>query len=181
MKHRYSFRQIAGNFAVEFAIVGIFFSLLLVFSGDIIIKLSLKGKLERLSFSMASVVKERKELFGDDYTVTQADINNIYNISVASMERTYGAFDQNKYGFNLTVYTLDNGGNLDIKISRDVAHGSVRCAVPTPDTSLFVTTSWGRSLTLYQVSMCYASPNWFGSLVGRNFSRVGVYSAVMGR
>ena len=47
-----------GVFSIEFAIVGVVFSLLLAFSGDVIMKISIKGKLDRLSYSLVNVLKE---------------------------------------------------------------------------------------------------------------------------
>lgn len=62
-----------GIFSIEFAIVGICFSLLLAFSGDVIIKLSIKGKLDRLSYSLVNVLKERTQLYGMDYQLTSEE------------------------------------------------------------------------------------------------------------
>ncbi|WPC76447.1 tight adherence pilus pseudopilin TadF [Vibrio porteresiae] len=188
MKNSHCSRR-KGNFTVEFAIVGVFFSLLLVFSGDIIIKLSIKGKLERLSYSIVNIVKERTQLFGEDeYSVDDTEAENAYTITVASLKRTMSSFDESKFGFVLDAYTRSDygtGDKIDSIVSGSgswVHEGSnISCQSTKPDKDLIFQTSWGRSATFYQVTLCYASPNWFGSIIGGDYSKISVRSAAVGR
>ncbi|MGX9418278.1 tight adherence pilus pseudopilin TadF [Vibrio sp. WJH972] len=170
-----------GNFSVEFAIVGVFFSLLLVFSADVIIKLSIKGKLDRMAYSAASVIKERTELFAGILDVDESNTQQgerTYDYVQASLGRTIGNFDPNAFGFSLDVYTFD-GSN--VTSTNAYTASALTCTVNQPSDDLFITTGWGTTLTLYQVTLCYETDNWFGDLIDVEFNRVNTYAAVMGR
>ncbi len=171
-----------GNFTVEFAIVAVFFSLLIAFSGDLIIKLSIKGKLDRMSYSASSIIKERTQLFNSIYDIDESITKeglNTYNIVKASLSRTMKSFDENKFGYSLDIYKLDKLNVIREKVYK--YPNGIECSVSTPDKDLFITTTWGRTLILYQVTLCYQTNNWFGILLGKTFNRVQSYSIVMGR
>ncbi|MCG3725526.1 tight adherence pilus pseudopilin TadF [Vibrio cincinnatiensis] len=164
-----------GNFTVEFAIVGVFFALLLVFSADIVVKLAYKGKLDRMSYSAVSIIKERTELAGaDNFSVAEAEVNIIYDIVRRSLNRTSGSFDDQKFGFQLHV--VRNGVNIILPYRR-----GIDCESRSPDKELDFITTFGRHATLYQVTLCYDTPSWFGPLIGQDFSRVSSRSVTMGR
>lgn len=170
-----------GNFTVEFAIVAVFFSLLIVFSGDIVIKMAVKGKLDRMSYSAATVIKERTELFDENsFLVTQAEFNEADTIIKASLKRTMSGFEEARYGSVLEVQTFNS-------ISTPAAlatfrGGSIRCAIGTPlDPALSVITTWNRMATLYRVTLCYETDNWFGKLIGEDFKMVVSNSVTIGR
>lgn len=175
-----SFKHNKGNFTVELAIIGVFFSLLIAFSGDVIIKLSIKGKLDRMAYSAASIVKERKQLFDDEYQVENTERDYAYNIVSRSLQRTISDFSTDKFGFSLDVYTLDaDTGNVER--STEYPLGGISCTVSQPNQNLFISTTYGRSLTLYQATLCYKTDNWFGSLIGETYDRVQSYAVLMGR
>lgn len=166
-----------GNFTVEFAIVGVFFSLLLVFSGDLIMKLSVRGKLDRMSYSAVSVLKERTELFGEDtFTIDNAykQAPLIYQVVTSSLQRTMSHYNAGKFRF---VLDLRNGTST----KRWISPGEVQCTVTPPSEEMLFTTSWGRSATLYQITLCYDTDNWFGDLMGQNFRLVTSRVIIMGR
>lgn len=177
-----------GNFTVEFSIVGVFLSLLIVFTGDLIMKLSMKGKLERLSYSIASVIKERTQLFEEEeYAVDDDQAKEAYQIVVNSLNRSMGHFDQDDFGFDLKVrqrsyYGL---GNQLIEVSNwnsaTTLGIGLACPGVTPGVDLLFQTSWGRSATLYQVTLCYRSTNWFGSLFGKDYSLVAANAFTLAR
>lgn len=170
-----------GNFTVEFAIVAIFFSLLIVFSGDIVIKMAVKGKLDRMSYSAAAIIKERTELFDENsFSVTQAEFDKTDAIVTASLKRTMSGFDEARYGSVLEVQTFNSSFNpAALETFRG---GSINCAIGTPlDPDLSVITTWNRMATLYRVTLCYETDNWFGNLIGEDFRMVVSQSVTIGR
>ena len=175
-----------GNFIVEFAIVGVFFALLLVFSADIVIKLAYKGKLDRMSYSAASIIKERTELVGSDqFDLIEnpnglGEANMLYSIVLSSLKRTSGNFDEKNFGFQLHIKR--KGNNLSSEFTRTITRG-VNCqsSAPSDNEGLDFITTFGRYATLYQVTLCYDTDNWFGHLVGEEFTRVSSRSVIMGR
>ncbi|MCG7497042.1 ATP-binding protein [Vibrio sp. Of7-15] len=171
-----------GTFSVEFAIVGIFFALLLVFSGDIIIKMSIKGKLDRLAFSMVSILKERTELYDDDYKITSAEVDAIFDITRNSLARTLGSYEASRLGMLVEEQTFRdiNSPNAAVRFSR----GQQTCQVSqflSQLTDLSVVTSWGRQASLYRVTLCYETDNWVGELLGEQFTTVSTNAIMIGR
>jgi tight adherence protein F len=179
-----------GVFSVEFALIAVFFSVLLVFSGDVIIKLSTKGKLDRLSYSLVSIIKERSKLYPVDSTLTQAEIeaeadtntdaevDDIYLIASRSLARTMGSFEPASLGMRVEQITY----NPDRQIEDVRGTG---CNVNQPLNALLtplgVVTSWGRNVGLYRVTLCYQTDNWFGNLVGQRYTTVSSSSVITGR
>ncbi|MGR5429578.1 tight adherence pilus pseudopilin TadF [Vibrio astriarenae] len=179
-----------GNFTVEFAIVGIFFSLLFAFSGDVIIKLSYKGKLDRLSFSAVSILKEKTQLYdnrtfdpGQTVPTFNDDAKEVVDIVTASLGRSISAFDINQFSYTIESLTYNGTSAVDTFITE--ASGG---CVPNQDLktldnggNLSVISSWGRRTPVYRVTLCYDTNNWMGSLLGTDFSRVSSSSVIIGR
>jgi len=172
----------SGNFTVEFSIVAIFFSLQLVFSGDVIIKLSVKGKLDRLSFSLVNVLKERTQLYSESYQIKQSEAAALKKIAVNSLKRTYGNFKGENFGFLVEEQTFS-----DIAAPNALSKfnlGAQRCAVAKSLGQLqhlSVVTTWNRQATLYRVTLCYETDNWIGGLLGKEFTTVSSSSVMIGR
>ncbi|WP_159654831.1 tight adherence pilus pseudopilin TadF [Vibrio atypicus] len=177
-----AFKQ-RGTFSVEFAIVGLIFSLLLVFSGDVIIKLSMKGKLDRLSYSMVNILKERTQLYSEDYTITQAEAREMYTISQGSLARMGGSsFDSTKYKTIVEELTFASNGSPNPV--RTYSFGADVCSLSTTLRELrhlSVITSWDRQATLYRVTLCYETENWVGELLGGDFRIVSSDAVIIGR
>ncbi|WP_217531991.1 tight adherence pilus pseudopilin TadF [Vibrio metschnikovii] len=176
-----------GNFMVEFAIVGVFFALLLIFSADLVVRLAYQGKLDRMSYSAANIIKERTELEGADQFGLRPDkvgengqeelgeFSLLYQIVTSSLARTTTNFDESKFGFHLHI--VNNNNN----ISGPYYRGGINCNPSMPPADLTFTTTFGRPATLYQVTLCYDTPNWYGNLIGEDFKRVSSRAVVMGR
>lgn len=170
-----------GNFTVEFAIVAVFFSMLLVFSGDIITKLSVKGKLDRMSYSVANIVKERTQLFDESsFSITESEYKKADAIAQASLSRTLESFDSKLFGSVLEVQTFNN--NFAPNDLQTFSSGNIACDIGDPlSPDLSVITSWGRKATLYRITLCYETDNWFGELIGGEFKVVNSRSIAIGR
>lgn len=181
LKSKYRANQ-RGNFTVEFAVIGIVFSFLLVFSGDVIVKLSIKGKLDRLSYSLVNVLKERTQLYGEDYEITGGEARALYNIAENSLVRTLSSYESARFGAFVEEQTfrdIDQPNRLNT-----FSIGTRRCAVErslAQLTDLSVVTSWGRQATLYRVTFCYETNNWIGDLLGEDFTTVNSSSVMIGR
>ncbi|CAH0540328.1 hypothetical protein VMF7928_02773 [Vibrio marisflavi CECT 7928] len=171
-----------GNFTIEFAVVGVALALLLVFSMDVIVKLAYKGKLDRLSYSLVNVAKERTQLYGEDFQMTEPDATALFNIASNSLRRTAGSFELDGLGMvvegltfsgvgvpnNASVFEL---GNYDCRLPQNI--GDLQ--------DLSVVTSWGRQARLYRVTICYETENLFGRVLGGEFTRVRSSSVIVGR
>ncbi|WP_135382195.1 tight adherence pilus pseudopilin TadF [Vibrio tasmaniensis] len=171
-----------GVFSIEFAMVAVFFSLLIAFSGDVIIKLSLKGKLDRLSYSLVNVLKERTQLYDTDYQLTTKEVDDIDIIAQHSLLRTFGHLEREHYGLLVEELSFKQVGTPNPAISEK--RGVVACRIKqTIDSleSMTVVTNRGREMPLYRVTVCYESDNWIGGILGREFTHVMSDSVVIGR
>lgn len=175
-----------GNFTVEFAIIGLVFSLLFVFSGDVVIKLSYKGKLDRLSYSMVDIIKERTQLYDENYELTEHNVNTVINIARSSLARTISQFDSKKFGYLVEAVTFDSRQFPTYRVFPYAGGTSIglQCTAHQPlneMTHLSKITTWGRRSTLYRVTLCYDTDNWIGDLLGMEFSRVQSHAVIIGR
>lgn len=170
-----------GNFTIEFALVGVIFSLLLVFSGDVIIKLSVKGKLDRLSFSLVNVLKERTQLFDEDYQITSSEAKSINEIARNSLRRTLMTYENDRLGVLVEELTFSDIGTPNILKSFSYEGGCVVTNTLAELEYLSVITSWDRQASLYRVTACYETDNWSGELLGEEFTTVSSSSVIIGR
>lgn len=181
-----------GVFSIEFAIIAVFFSLLLVFSGDVIIKLSVKGKLDRLSYSLVNIIKERKQLYANNTTITQSETDAIYTIAKNSLKRTMSSFQETKLSILVegqTYRTVKKTNKTEYKANalQTFSKGTPDCKVKKSldklarSKKLAVVSSWERKLPLYRVTICYQTDNWIGSKLNKNFSTVSSSSVIVGR
>ncbi|MDN2483723.1 tight adherence pilus pseudopilin TadF [Vibrio agarivorans] len=178
-----------GNFTVEFAIIGIALSLLFAFSGDVIIKLSYKGKLDRLSFSAANILKEKTQLYdtrefvsGPEPTFDE-DVTDIIDIITSSLSRSVSNFNANNFSYSVESMTYDGvdfSGTLESSATGDCEMSKTLQEIDSGG-EFSVISSWGRRTPLYRVSLCYDAGNWIGSLLGANYSRVSSSSIIIGR
>ncbi len=191
----------AGSFTVEFVMIATFFSLVLAFTGDIVDKLAMKGKLDRLSFSAVSLLKERTQFYSDcsgdsdcdPYKLTQDDVNAIYQLLEGSLTRTTGSHAVHNLTalFEEQLYDQENSP-LDVGVYvpyTEEGEATVINCEPHEDDGLAVienkigvTTSWGRKARLYQVTLCYETGSWFGRVTGaEKLTHVSSTAVIIGR
>lgn len=173
----------SGTFMVEFAIVGVAFALALAFCADTVIKMSVKGKLDRMSYSGVTIIKERTQLFNDsNFTITQGQFTQADKIIQNSLKRTMTNFDSNKFGSLLEVQTYQTNSAMTPNTLIKFKGAGLTCTPPnTLDPNLAVVTSWGRKTTLYRLTLCYETENWYGELVGEDYKMVSSSSLMVGR
>lgn len=182
-----------GVFSIEFAIIAVFFSLLLVFSGDVIIKLSVKGKLDRLSYSLVNIIKERKQLYKNNTTITQSQTDAIYDIAKNSLKRTMSNFEENNLSILVEGQTYtsvekdDKTTDYQANILQAFSKGTPDCKVTqsldklAKSTKLAVVSVQDRKLPLYRVTLCYETNDWIGSKLKTSFTTVSSSSVIVGR
>ena len=167
-----------GTFSVEFSIIGLIFGILLMFSADVIIKLSVKGKLDRLSYSLVSIAKERTQLYAEeDYTLESSDVSLLHDVAVNSLTRTIGAFDSSS--FSMLVEEITTSGGYQTHSSFAGSCGAA--LIESTLANLKVETSWGRDSSVYRVTLCYETDNLVAGVLGGGFTTVQSSSAMIGR
>ncbi|MEZ9292346.1 tight adherence pilus pseudopilin TadF [Vibrio lentus] len=183
MKEMHSKSKQKGAFTVELAMIGALLSLLWVFSADIITKMSVKGKLDRLSYSMVNVLKERTQLYDSTLNVTWTEAKEVRDITRNSLKRTLGSFDEQRLGVlveEVTFAQIGGAGQLN-RFPLGTKPCSVRRSL-NELTRLSVETVWKRQASLYRVTLCYRTDNWIGSLLNiGEFREVNSSSVMIGR
>lgn len=145
-----------GSFAIELAFVLTFISLLYLFVMDISQQLLTRGQLDRLSYSLVSVLKERSRFFlADDGTVRLAvntvDLDRLWSISEAALGDNVG----------LMIESASASGDSQ-RLSRGITCGQVS---PLHLSEVFtqLKSEEGEPLPLYRVTLCKQINAWFNA------------------
>jgi tight adherence protein F len=171
-----------GTFAIEFAIVGLFLGILLMVTIDSTIKISTKGKLDRLSFSSVNLLKERTQLYNESYLTTQADANLVFDVVKSSFGRTLANFDSTKFGALIEEQTYQSDGTANTLVTyTEGTNCQPSQTLSSVEGDLSVVTSWGRQATLYRVTLCYETENLIANLLNAGFTTVQSSSVIVGR
>ncbi|GAK83915.1 Flp pilus assembly surface protein TadF [Vibrio ponticus] len=183
MKEINSISKQAGTFTIEFALVGLLLGTMFLFTADVVVKLSMKGKLDRMSYSATSLLKERTQLYSEDYLTTAADADAIFNVIQGSIERTTASYQASRFGMVIEeqTYAADSSPNALKTIRRGDQLCQLDQTLGQLRNSLAVVTSWGRQATLYRVTLCYATDNMVEHVLDSGFSMVSSSSVVIGR
>lgn len=191
-------KQQTGAFIIEFALLSTFLGLLFLFSIDAAIKLSVKGKLDRLSHSIVSIVKERTELYGGRFNINESgrkEATQLFNIAKGSLQRTIGAYnDTSNIQFGMLIeeaVDLNNNRKFDTTeynsyhLSDNGQHCSPDKMLADLETDnalkLSVVTSWNNLSPLYRVTFCYNTQDYTSAILGSEFTTVQSSSFSVGR
>ncbi|MBM7038390.1 tight adherence pilus pseudopilin TadF [Vibrio ulleungensis] len=172
-----------GVFIVEFTLMLFSLVIFILFTMDVMFKVSTKGKLDRIAFSAVSIAKERTQLYDSRNTFSDDDAKMIYQITSGSLARTMGDFDATKYGIQIEAQNYTDEG---VPLTVDVfSEGSLDCSngetLSDLEPQLRVTTSWGRNANLYRVVTCYDTENYVAGVLGNGFTQVGSSAVMVGR
>ncbi len=172
-----------GVFSIEFALVSVVLGMLLLFTMDVVVKLSMKGKLDRLSFSAVSLVKERTQLYESNYSMVEPqDAILVYNTVKNSLSRTTGNFDESSFGMRLEHQTYtDKVADIDLPMFSLGTGCVVNQSLSNIENGLSVVTTWGRKSTLYRVTLCYETDDMVSGVLGNGFTTVSSSSVILGR
>lgn len=150
-----------GVFAIEMAFVLFFIAGLLVFTGDVAFKLFNRVALDRASYSLVNVMKERTRFYNKRFKLNQQDANEMRVLASRLLT--------GKRAFGLRIDALHNGAfqTLDASFSSAPVCRSgdslseIHRAVLVPQNLV------GKSFPLYQVTLCYKVDSWFDKFFGR--------------
>ena len=170
-----------GNFSIEFALLGVVFATLMIFTSDLVVKLSMQGKLDRLSYSAVNILKERTQLYSPNNSeITNASALELHQIIAQSLQRTTG--DYSNANMSSTFESLTFSDNTTSALTTINQSGGCSLAQTLQDyDALSMITSWGRRASLYRVTICYETDNWAGELLDANFTTIQSSSIMMGR
>ncbi|BDU36998.1 tight adherence pilus pseudopilin TadF [Vibrio nigripulchritudo] len=151
-----------GAFSVELALILAFVASFFALQVNFVIATSNKGQMDRLAYSLVSVLSERRELFRDEGNICQLPkdceelVEEFYDIGLSAMRRMSNVFDSDRFGIRIEELIIYPGGKINWVRQR----GYVGCNfVPLDNVpEIIPTTSRNRKLPVYQVSLCYRTP-----------------------
>lgn len=179
-------KSVRGVFTIEVAIIALFMSAVLVFTSDVVVKQSVEGMLDRMSYSAVSVIKERTQLY-ENAIMTDEQINQVNTIVRRSLQRTMSQFDSSRYrAFYQQFHFTHAGeqGSLTQRVRGEATGANCQPLVPlsfAQARKLSPLTNEGRRADVFQVTLCYRTENWYGQLVNKNFEWVSSTSVLIGR
>lgn len=151
------FKKQAGVFTVELALVTVIILSFITFTSELILRQSIHGLLQNLSFSGVSLVKERTQLYDSNGAVTQDQVNDLFKLLSQSMSRSFSGFDQASFGITLEQITFLN---RDIKKPVLALHKKgMHCPSGRKrlvhESQLFFLSERGNPMPLYRLNLCY--------------------------
>lgn len=156
------YSKLKGAISVEMSFVMGFFALFLVLAYDVGGALVIKTKLDRISYSLASIVREREMLYPNELKLTKQNTQDLLKLAQSLSKDSL----QGKLGLNVEMASFkgkrmgDRGG---IEILRFSA-GALECRPEKKiedfkDASFFTTN--GNYIPLYRVTLCAAPTQLF--------------------
>ncbi|WET15904.1 tight adherence pilus pseudopilin TadF [Yersinia intermedia] len=154
----------SGSAIIEFSLVIFIIMLLIKLFISVTEYQSTIGKLDRISYSLAGIIRERNRLYSDDEMLTQNNVNDLVSLA-NNMLLTSGISSNN---FAITVETLHFNptesaapGNKIINDtkSEEFSVGTchpIRSLREMADLSPY--SNRGRWVPLYQVTLCLPAP-----------------------
>lgn len=138
-----------------------------------------KGKLDRVTYSLVSILAERKQFFSDegdmcaDSKNCQRVMSDLLKIAISSLGRMSGEFDEKK--LSMQVEELRRVGSSRIYNKRIIGSVSGCHITSIKKTNIQPKTTRTRYLPLYQISLCYETA--FNVLGIRNDSMTNIVSS----
>ncbi|WP_186176345.1 tight adherence pilus pseudopilin TadF [Vibrio jasicida] len=170
MKHKNK-----GAFIIELTMGLLFMAGISLTIVNNMIAVNYRGQLDRLSYSLATVLSERKQLFGEKKNICDTDcesfVSDIYLLTSSSMRRMNSSFDEsrlkirieqlsiivnddspsnNVYELHRLVYEEGSSNNCELPDTSDITHEEIINFLPI--------TNQKNYLPMYQVSLCYETP-----------------------
>ncbi|WP_318443350.1 tight adherence pilus pseudopilin TadF [Photobacterium leiognathi] len=143
-----------GSFIIELAFVLMFLCLLTLFTADIAMQLFARTKLDRVSYSLVNVLKERTRFYNGNRSIN-SDSQSLNAVAAKLL-------GNNEFG--LVIDAFD--GNEKLNINTIALPNNVTCKHSTFNKALIPVNSNDPNDTVrtpvYQVTLCEKYHSWFG-------------------
>lgn len=165
-----------GSVAVEFVLISVFLLTFIIFFADLVIQQSTQGAMDRLSYSMAGILRERTQLYNEDERVSQQDVDQLLRLAVKTLGDMHIAGDASALQMDVQeihYQSLEEGTN-DISDDAYTVHllsnnegGQCQPDFPLEHyrTTLAPVGSYQRTVPIIQVTVCLPTTSWFSRLL----------------
>lgn len=174
-----------GAFVVELAFVLVFFSFVIIFAADVAMQLFHQSNLQRASYSLVNVLKERSRFYSDvdednnQIIRYQVDANDLKDMQVMA-DRLLHSSNEKPINYGMRIESLSNSAMRNNPSLIEL--GLISCLANNKlviGTSLLPDNIDESEYTLYQVSLCYTIDSWFSRLINLDDQHTIASSAVM--
>lgn len=165
---------------IEFVFVSIAMLFFILFFADLVKVQSETGKLDRLSYSIAGVLRERVQLFSAREQLNQKDIEQVTSLARRILKDMQFSTDENVNALQVNVQELHFYTSSDIQnnvksvklYKQWMSNGGNSQVCHPPDnlndlSNLSPKGSYGRWVPLYQVTVCMPSSGLFARLFSK--------------
>lgn len=152
-----------GSAIIEFVFVVFIITLLIKVLLSVATYQSTVGKLDRISYSIAGVVRERSKLYGSDYRLTQMQVDELKRLA-EKMLLNSGMKSSNLAMTIETLHFLPTNPEIkDIDNQNTVSVSLGSCQPIRPLSKMMNLSPYaitGRWMPLYQVTLCLPDTGW---------------------
>lgn len=153
--------------SVEVSLMLMFFVILIILSSDVGKFIKTKNSLEKMSYSLAGIIRERTYLY-DKKPINSSDVDNLYNIALVLNNKTL----DKELGLIVESLEIDKNGEVDYK---EFKKGDIECALETSlkdFSDLNFITKFDNYTSLYRVSLCTTNDDLFMPIKGISLKKL---------
>lgn len=159
--------------SVEFVLISIALIFFIFFLTDLVVRQATVGKLDRVSYSVAGILRERIQLFDARETLNQQDVDSAADLAKKILTDMNSTIDLSQMSLHVEEMHFEDPIRLgddrkQIKLYKSWDSGSAgQCLPPQSLNQLQQLTprgSYGRWVPLYQVTVCLPTFSWFTRL-----------------
>lgn len=181
-----------GSVAVEFAVISVLLIVFIFFLTDLVVRHATTGRLDRVAYSVAGIVRERIQLYDAREKLNQRDVDQIAKLAARMLTDMDPDADLSQLKLVVEELHFEDITSIgstrkDIDLYRRWQSGSADgCAPPQALnllTQLAPKGSYGRWVPLYQVTVCLPTTSWYTWLTtsSRENPQLSSFAIVMAR
>jgi hypothetical protein len=163
--------------SVEFVAISIVLFIFIFFLSDLVLRQAMIGKLDRVSYSVSGVLRERIQLFDAREELNQQDVDLTLDLAKKMLSDMVENADLSSMGIVVEEMhfkdpiSLGDTSKVVSKYKRWTSgNTSSECSPPEALNQLTQLTpkgSYGRWVPLYQVTVCLPTISWFTRLTSK--------------
>ncbi|CNK81264.1 putative tight adherance operon protein [Yersinia frederiksenii] len=172
-----------GAMIIEFSLVFLIIALFIKSMISIAEHYSTIGKLDRVSYSLAGVIRERSQLYHDDNILTQKQVDQLHDLAESMLVNSNIPSHDLAIRVETVHFNQTQSSEVENKIIDDTKSLSFSFGSCEPDSPLRELTHLSsfsnakRWIPLYQVTLCFPADPWYHTLSNQNGPAIAIKSS----
>lgn len=173
----------SGAMIIEFSLVFLIIALFIKSMISIAEHYSTIGKLDRISYSLAGVIRERSQLYHDDNILTQQQVNQLHDLAESMLLNSNIPSHDLAIRVDTIHFKQPQSSDIENRVIDDIKTLSFSVGSCEPDsplrglTHLSSFSNAGRWIPLYQVTLCFPAASWYSTLLNQNGPAIAIKSS----